>query len=100
MRLLYCHDTDRTFIPNRFGILSGRPHSTGPVYYSINNLPRENHLQQVYALCTMIMPGPHEPNTDQLNNCLEPDVREFKQLKRGMFSALFNGYMRSYSPQV
>lgn len=90
-------DTDAACLFDRFGILSGRPHSTGPVYYSINNLPREHSLQQVYTLCSMIMPGPHEPNIDRLNNCLKPDVCEFKQLKRGMFSAFSMDYMRSDS---
>jgi hypothetical protein len=36
------------------------------------------------------MPGPHEPNTEQLNNCIEADVRELKQLKRGKLSILFD----------
>ncbi|KAF9461452.1 hypothetical protein BDZ94DRAFT_1371533 [Collybia nuda] len=67
-----------------FGALSGRPHSTGPVYWSINNLPREFRYLQVNVPCTTIMPGPKEPNTEQLNNALEPDVRELKQLKNGV----------------
>ncbi|KAG6883506.1 hypothetical protein C0992_008596 [Termitomyces sp. T32_za158] len=34
------------------------------------------------------MPGPMEPTTAQLNNALEPDVKEIRQLKRGIKMAI------------
>ncbi|RDB30064.1 hypothetical protein Hypma_014106 [Hypsizygus marmoreus] len=67
-----------------FGMLSGRPHSTGPVYLAINNLPRDQRYLQYNVICAAIMPGPREPTAEQLNNALEPMVKEFKQLKQGI----------------
>jgi hypothetical protein len=32
------------------------------------------------------MPGPKEPTTDQMNNALEPIVKDIRQLKHGEFS--------------
>ncbi|KAF5368271.1 hypothetical protein D9615_010359 [Tricholomella constricta] len=67
-----------------FGLLDGRPHSAGPIYISINDLPREDRLLQVNTICQSILPGPKEPNPQQLENCLEPAVKEIAILKNGV----------------
>ncbi|KAG2335647.1 hypothetical protein BDR05DRAFT_898020, partial [Suillus weaverae] len=54
------------------GILENRPHSSGPIYYAINDLPRDQRFLQVNVICAAIMPGPKEPNIQQINHCLEP----------------------------
>ncbi|PPQ99854.1 hypothetical protein CVT24_009605 [Panaeolus cyanescens] len=67
-----------------FGLLEGRPHSTGPVFLSINNLPRDQRFLQMNVICPCIMPGPGEPDARQLNHCLEPLTKEFIQLNHGV----------------
>ncbi|KAF8223670.1 hypothetical protein L208DRAFT_1426005 [Tricholoma matsutake] len=71
---LYTHQFGLQLILNTdwFGILARRPHSTGPVYWSVNNLPRDLRYLQVNVMCSTMMPGPSEPNMEQLNNCIEP----------------------------
>ncbi|KAG1774897.1 hypothetical protein EV702DRAFT_1237500 [Suillus placidus] len=66
------------------GILNNRPHSTGPIYYAINDLPRDQRYLQVNVICAAIMPGPKEPNVQQINHCLEPSSREVMELKNGV----------------
>jgi hypothetical protein len=76
--------------PGRFGLLKNHPHSSGPIYWAINDLPREDRYLQVNVICTSALPGPKEPDQQQLNNCLEPGVKEMAQLKNGtlIFSAV------------
>ncbi|KAG2757569.1 hypothetical protein P692DRAFT_20711205 [Suillus brevipes Sb2] len=66
------------------GILENRPHSSGPIYYAINDLPRDQRFLQVNVICAAIMPGPKEPNIVQINHCLEPSTRELMELKNGV----------------
>ncbi|KAG1794952.1 uncharacterized protein BJ212DRAFT_1528927 [Suillus subaureus] len=66
------------------GILENQPHSSGPIYYAINDLPRDQRFLQVNVICTAIMPGPKEPNIVQINCCLEPSTRELMELKNGV----------------
>ncbi|KAG2029766.1 hypothetical protein BDR03DRAFT_987545 [Suillus americanus] len=66
------------------GILEHRPHSSGPIYYAINDLPRDQRFLQVNVICAAIMPGPKEPNIVQINHCLEPSTRELMELKNGV----------------
>ncbi|KAI0044241.1 hypothetical protein FA95DRAFT_1497378 [Auriscalpium vulgare] len=73
-----------------FGALSGRPHSAGPVYISINDLPREQRYLQVNVICPLITLGPVEPTTEQLNNCLEPVARDVCELKRGVTMEMYD----------
>lgn len=72
----------------RFGAFSGRPHSTGPWYISINDLSRDVRFLQMWVICGGVTPGPTEPTTDQLVNVMEPTVREVTQLKEG-FAFIF-----------
>ncbi|KAG1718620.1 hypothetical protein EDB19DRAFT_1899167 [Suillus lakei] len=66
------------------GILENRPHSSGPIYYAINDLPRDQQFLQVNVICAAIMPGPKEPNIVQINHCLEPSTHELMELKNGV----------------
>ncbi|KAG1736440.1 uncharacterized protein EDB91DRAFT_1250062 [Suillus paluster] len=66
------------------GILENQPHSSGPIYYAINDLPRNQRFLQVNVICAAIMPGPKEPNIQQINYCLEPSTRELMDLKNGV----------------
>ncbi|KZT25039.1 hypothetical protein NEOLEDRAFT_1156520 [Neolentinus lepideus HHB14362 ss-1] len=66
-----------------FGMLE-RPHSTGPIYYCINDLPIRERFLQRNIICACIMPGPKEPTALQLNHCLEPSTREISALKNGV----------------
>ncbi|TFK59244.1 hypothetical protein BDN72DRAFT_946510 [Pluteus cervinus] len=68
--------------PVRFGLV-GRPHSTGPIFVAINNLPRDERFLQMNVICAAITPGPHEPTLEQLNNVLEPVETDLQQLKQG-----------------
>ncbi|KAG1888658.1 hypothetical protein F4604DRAFT_1877216 [Suillus subluteus] len=56
----------------------------GPIYYTINDLPRDQRYLQVNVICAAIMPGPKEPNIQQINHCLEPLSREVMELKNGV----------------
>ena len=47
----------------RFSILAGRPHSTGPVYWSVNNLPHDLCHLQVNVMCSTMMLGLSENNS-------------------------------------
>ncbi|THV04206.1 hypothetical protein K435DRAFT_649850 [Dendrothele bispora CBS 962.96] len=67
-----------------FGALSNRPHSSGPMYISIADLPRQYRFMQPYIICLMITPGPNEPTNEQLNHCMEPMARELCALKNGI----------------
>ncbi|PPQ79796.1 hypothetical protein CVT26_012594 [Gymnopilus dilepis] len=67
-----------------FQLLSNRPHSTGPVYITIDDLPRDQRFLQVNTMCPCVMPGPGEPNAQQLNHVLEPAVKEMIILKGGI----------------
>ena len=77
----------------RFGLLENRPHSAGPIYWAINELPREDRFLQVNAICSGILPGPKEPNQQQMNHCLEPVVNKFTILKNGTCQISFNNLL-------
>lgn len=68
----------------RFQLLQNRPHSTGPLYITINDLPRDHRFLQVNVICPCVMPGPGEPDAIQLNHVLEPLSSELIQLKSGV----------------
>ncbi|EPQ59179.1 hypothetical protein GLOTRDRAFT_54945, partial [Gloeophyllum trabeum ATCC 11539] len=71
-----------------FGMLE-RPHSTGPIYYCINDLPIQERFVQRNMLCACIMPGPKEPTAQQLNHCMEPSTKEIAELKKGVKMDIF-----------
>ena len=57
--------------------------SVGAIYLSILNLPRHLRYKKIYTLLVGIIPGPNEPNADQIQNYLEPLVDELQQLWQG-----------------
>lgn len=67
----------------RMGILENRPHSTGAIYFAINDLPRDERFLQINIICAAVLPGPKEPNVQQINHCLEPSTKELMVLKGG-----------------
>jgi hypothetical protein len=67
------------------GVLNNRPHSTRPIYCAIKDLPRDQRYHQVNVICAAIIPGPKEPNAQQINHCLEPSIRELIEVKNGTF---------------
>ncbi|KAF9254739.1 hypothetical protein L218DRAFT_885652, partial [Marasmius fiardii PR-910] len=73
-------------------LFKNRPHSTGPIYTSINDLNISKRFEQVNVICPCIMPGPYEPTPDQLNNLLEPSVKEMRLLKNGQCSVSMDIY--------
>ena len=79
LSLFLCNVPD---ISDRMSVL-GRPHSTGPMYVSINDLPRRERFLQHNVICIGIMPGPKEPSLLQMNHCLEPLVNELVILQHG-----------------
>ncbi|THU83343.1 hypothetical protein K435DRAFT_971601 [Dendrothele bispora CBS 962.96] len=73
-----------------FGAISSQPHSAGPMYVSIADLPRHHRFLQRNVICLMITPGPLEPTTEQLNHCTEPPVRELCALKEGIKMEMYD----------
>lgn len=69
----------------RMGILENRPHSTGAIYFAINDLPRDQRFLQINVICAAVLPGPKEPNVQQINHCLEPSTKEMMLLQNGNF---------------
>ncbi|RXW19193.1 hypothetical protein EST38_g6659 [Candolleomyces aberdarensis] len=67
-----------------FGALKNRPHSCGPIFISIADLPREQRFLQVNVMCVAITPGPKEPTAEQFGHVMEPIVRDACRLKRGV----------------
>ncbi|KAG1734538.1 hypothetical protein EDD22DRAFT_1011418 [Suillus occidentalis] len=66
------------------GILENRPHSTGAIYFAINDLPRDQRFLQINVICGAVLPGPKEPNVQQINHCLEPSTKEMMLLQNGI----------------
>ncbi|KAK0433882.1 hypothetical protein EV421DRAFT_1370191 [Armillaria borealis] len=46
-----------------FGALENRPHSSGPIYVTIQDLQLGVRYLQVNTICVMVTPGPSEPTT-------------------------------------
>ena len=58
-------------------------HLTGAIYFTVLNNPREvRQLRSETYLC-MTLPGPHEPNQQQLNKVMFPVVDNMKKLNHG-----------------
>lgn len=82
--MFFCiHEVRLSYRVDRFGLLDNRPHSSGPIYYGINDLPREVRYLQRNVICQNIMAGPKEPTQQQLNHCTEPGAKEIALLKNG-----------------
>jgi hypothetical protein len=58
-------------------------HSTGALYFVVLNNPRELRYRREETVLVMVMPGPHEPDQDQLNSILELFVNDLLELYQG-----------------
>ncbi|KAF7347283.1 hypothetical protein MVEN_01483500 [Mycena venus] len=59
-------------------------HSTGALYATICNNPRQIRFLWEETILLMMFPGPHEPTQDQWNNVMEICVKHFQKLYAGM----------------
>ncbi|KAG1530766.1 hypothetical protein G6F46_013553 [Rhizopus delemar] len=59
-------------------------HSSGAIYLAINNLPRNTRMKFSNIVLVGVIPGPHEPNDDQIQNFLKPLVDELLVLYNGV----------------
>ncbi|KAG1900836.1 uncharacterized protein F5891DRAFT_1225460 [Suillus fuscotomentosus] len=73
-----------TVIMKMMGILENRPHSIGAIYFAINDLPRDQCFLQINVICAAVLPGPKEPNVQQINHCLEPSTKEMMLLQNSI----------------
>lgn len=60
-------------------------YSSGTLWLTIDNLPRSIQFLRENTFLLLIIPGPTEPNTEQLNGLLEPFVQELEDLSEGMY---------------
>ena len=63
-------------------------HSTGAIYLSILNLPKQMRDTRPYVMLAGLMPGPKESKLDEINNYLAPLVEELMLLKTGVTMSL------------
>ncbi|KAF6762530.1 hypothetical protein DFP72DRAFT_987053 [Ephemerocybe angulata] len=68
-----------------FGALENWPHSCGPVYIAIADLPWDQRFLQVNVICTGITHGPKELTTEQMVNVMEPVLHDMERLKNAHF---------------
>jgi hypothetical protein len=70
-------------ILDRFQAVKGRIHSTGAVYLTILNLPRDIRYLHENTILLMLPPGPHEPSLEQLNECMDPVALDLNDMYKG-----------------
>ena len=58
-------------------------YSVGVIYLTILNLPRHIRFHEENTFVVGIIPGPHEPNVDEIHKYIEPLVDELLQLWAG-----------------
>ncbi|ETW85333.1 hypothetical protein HETIRDRAFT_310866, partial [Heterobasidion irregulare TC 32-1] len=58
-------------------------YSTSAIYVIILNNPRSKHFLAQEMLLYCVIPGPHKPTLEQLNEIMEPLVKEFQELYKG-----------------
>ncbi|KAF9489274.1 hypothetical protein BDN71DRAFT_1530062 [Pleurotus eryngii] len=85
-----CYGLHLTLNADWLGLLSNRPHSTGLAYMSINDLKCDIRFLQTNVVCAFVMPGTKEPDTQQINHCLEPLVLDLLQLKNGVKMEIYD----------
>ena len=67
----------------RFQAVEKSSHSTGALYLTVCNNPRNIRFIHEETLLIMGIPGPVEPSLDQMNNVMEPIVEDFLDLGKG-----------------
>jgi hypothetical protein len=72
---------------DRFQLIIRGCHSTGTVYFTLNN-PREVWQRRGETYLCMTLPGPHEPNLQQLNKIMSLVVKNMKKLDNGIVLTL------------
>lgn len=65
-------------------------HSTGAIYLTIQNLPREERNLKKNVLLVGLIPGSREPSTADINYFLEPLVKELLVLMNGVRMQTYN----------
>ncbi|KAG2062663.1 hypothetical protein BDR04DRAFT_1164826 [Suillus decipiens] len=75
-----------------FRALKRANYFTGTLWLTIDNLPRSIRFLRENTFLLLIIPGPTEPNTDQLNGLLEPFIRELEDLGEGEFLQIFDTF--------
>ena len=68
----------------RFQAVKGRIHSSGGVYLTILNLPRDIRYLAENTPFPLAIPGPYEPSLEQLNECMDPVVSDLLDMYKGM----------------
>lgn len=67
-----------------FQLYEGSQHSSGAIYLTIQNLPREVRNLKTNVILVGVIPGPSEPRTFELNHLIKPLVDELLQLMYGV----------------
>ncbi|KAG2079910.1 hypothetical protein BD769DRAFT_1379862, partial [Suillus cothurnatus] len=65
-------------------------YSTGAIYFAINDMPRDQRFLHINIICAVVLPGPKEPNVQQINHCLEPSTKELMLLQNGNLDRLYS----------
>jgi hypothetical protein len=76
-----CNHSDQIF---RFQSVKNTSHSSGALYMTVLNNPRSVRFCRAKTALLMALPGPHEPDQDQLNEIMNLPVRSFLKLYDGM----------------
>lgn len=79
-----------TDLPFRFGSTKSGRHSSGAVYITICNNPRQKRFRRDETILACVIPGPNEPSLEQLNSVLMPFIRDMKKLANGIFKSWSN----------
>jgi len=69
---------------HRFSALKRRSYSSGTLWATIVNLPRDKRFLFGNKFLLLAIPGPHEPNTEQLNGLVTPFIDQVKVLGKGI----------------
>lgn len=73
--------------------MATRVHSSGAIYFVVNNLPRpvRNLRENTFLVC--VLPGPHEPSKEQMNSVLGLIQAELEELRNGTSSCYSMGVL-------
>lgn len=66
-------------------LIESRVHSTGAVYITVNNLPRQLRSLRKNTFLLCVIPGPTEPSLEQMNTVTELAVEEVSKLVDGVY---------------
>ncbi|KAF7327023.1 POC1 centriolar protein-like protein A [Mycena kentingensis (nom. inval.)] len=74
-----------------FQPMTGRTHSSGALWLTVNNLPRAiRFLPGQGTFLVLMIPGPHEPSKECLNECTQPVTKRLLALYRGKYMRVHN----------